>query len=142
MMPWIYYLEMLHMREIKFRIWDAENKIIKHIMCFYSDEQIEYRNGMAIIALNKKRGDDFVLMQYTGVKDKYGKEIYEGDIVRYNDRQIGVIVWEHTSFVLKLLNDKKNTIILWYDVDTKDNIEVIGNIYENPELLVLLSDEC
>lgn len=80
--------------------------------------------------------------QYLEAKDRNGKEIYESDIVRYNDKHVGVIIWKYTSFILELLNDKKNTIILWYDVDTKNNIEVIGNIYENPELLVLLSDEC
>jgi len=79
--------------------------------------------------------------QYTGSKDKNNKEIYEGDIVRYSDKHTGVIVWKYTGFVLELLNREKSTIILWYDVDKRDNIEVVGNIYENPELTVLLSDD-
>jgi len=78
---------------------------------------------------------------FIGAKDKNGREIYEGDIVRYNDKLTGVVVWKYTGFVLELLNRKKSPILLWYDVDTKDNIEVIGNIYENPELIILLSDD-
>ena len=72
---------------------------------------------------------------FTGAKDKNGREIYEEDIVRYNNKLTGVIVWKYTGFTLELFNKKKSTIILWYDVDSKDNIEVIGNIYENPCLL-------
>jgi len=78
---------------------------------------------------------------FIGAKDKNGREIYEGDIVRYNDKLTGVVVWKYTGFVLELLNRKKSPILLWYDVDTKDNIEVIGNIHENPELIILLSDD-
>jgi len=80
-------------------------------------------------------------MQYTGVKDKNNKEIYEGDIVKYNDKLTGVIVWKYIGFVLELFNKKKSTIILWYDIDNRDNIEVLGNIYENPELVVFLHEE-
>ena len=79
--------------------------------------------------------------QYTDSNDKDKKEIYEGDIVRYNDKLTGVVVWKYTGFVLELLNRKKSPILLWYDVDTEDNIEVIGNIHENPELIILLSDD-
>ena len=79
--------------------------------------------------------------QYTGSKDKNNKEIYEGDIVRYNNKHTGVIVWKYTGFALELFNGEKSTIILWYDIDNRDNIEVVGNIYENPELTILLSDD-
>ena len=79
--------------------------------------------------------------QYTDSNDKNKKEIYEGDIIRYNDKLTGVVVWKYTGFVLELLNRKKSPILLWYDVDTEDNIEVIGNIHENPELIILLSDD-
>ncbi len=44
---------------------------------------------------------------FTSAKDKDNREIYERDIVRYNDKYTGVIVWKHTGFVLELLNDKK-----------------------------------
>ena len=42
---------------------------------------------------------------------------------------------KYTGFALELFNGEKNTIILWYDIDNRDNIEVVGNTYENPELI-------
>ncbi|MCK5607497.1 hypothetical protein KAR91_36780 [Candidatus Pacearchaeota archaeon] len=81
--------------------------------------------------------------EYTGLKDKNGKEIYEGDIVKVRalyDTAIGHVVYIDTSFKFKLpdvdkFSDPHRDIGTgWY------GIEVIGNIYENPELLEV-SDE-
>ncbi|EQC0675840.1 YopX family protein [Listeria innocua] len=80
--------------------------------------------------------DDVLLMQYTGLKDKNGKKIFEGDIVncKFFDRMVGDIagvinfidcVWAVSDFKNKRL----------YQLIDVDNIEIIGNIHENPELL-------
>ena len=85
----------------------------------------------------------FELMQYTGLKDKNGKEIYEGDIVSlkylYDKRTTdkGQVVWreDKASFGLKSLKGLTNEVYELYKVTAEHNLEIIGNIYENPELL-------
>ena len=77
------------------------------------------------------------LVEYTGLKDKNGKEIYEGDIVEWQfaDGPIPcVIEWEkyHTRFNLKPLDEDYG---MSHEFHEKTKIEIIGNIYENPDLI-------
>lgn len=79
---------------------------------------------------------DVGLMQYTGLKDKNGKEIYEGDIVDFasrfdNSKRTGKVVY-YAGDAAFLIEDGKEIFFLFYDALER---EVIGNIYENPELL-------
>ena len=73
-----------------------------------------------------------VLMQYIGMKDKNGKEIWEGDIIRhdneYDDVETSPIEFEQVGFWPTSFDNE-------YGWPPEDEIEVIGNIYENPELL-------
>ena len=72
----------------------------------------------------------YIWMQYTGLKDKNGKEIYEGDILRDNDMRFKSkweIKWK------TIYSDEGYPIAVGWE--TYDNVIVIGNIYENPELL-------
>lgn len=124
------------MREIKFRVW---NSFIKEMQDF-----TKIKNA-GIFALDKGlNSSDFIvlplrntiLMQYTGLKDKNGVEIYEGDIVKHIDwdNKIYRIEFLNGSFILR--RDFENIINKdFQEVDYGLEIEVIGNIYENKELL-------
>ena len=74
-----------------------------------------------------------ILMQCTGLKDKNGKLIYEDDIVKFKTELFGKpkqIIWDECHYILK------DTFIILCDMEIKQfGLEVIGNIYENPELL-------
>lgn len=125
------------MREFKFRAWDKQENLLydwKYLInCIqYGGNKI---NGTDIddCIFNDT---DLILMQFTGLKDKNGKDIYDGDIVKqlpgfgceWEDR-IGVVKYSGASF--------------WFDLggqafildDHDCDFEVIGNIYENPELM-------
>lgn len=112
-------------REIKFRAWDKHYKRFRDIVL-----------NSPISALNNNEIDErFELTQYTGLKDKNGKEIYEGDILRVYDDffrdglddMYGVVKFDNGRFYL-------NTFKPYYN-ETWIYFEVVGNIYENPELL-------
>lgn len=119
------------MRETKFRVWDKESKHMEEVDSIQFP--LKKSNGKDIIIYNSRECYyewlyDYELMQYTGIKDKNGKEIYEGDIVcyKYNGELIKVMV-EFVNGVYfagdAFLYNKRNVA------------KVIGNIYENPELL-------
>jgi uncharacterized phage protein (TIGR01671 family) len=118
------------MRPIKFRAWDKRRKLMMY------DVQAFYGSFWDLL-----KDENCFVMQYTGLKDKNGKEIYEGDIVDYKGHQ--VVEYHLGSFVCyekKLLGNS-------YRIDYMRNLsdiceagdmrkfEVIGNIYENKDLL-------
>jgi len=113
------------MREIKFRAWD--NKAKEWIKGFAIAEGGQLLIDQIGTSITFRTG--FSLMQYTGLKDKNGKEIWEGDVVKDMFGEIFEVQWHKYSAGFTVI--KKN---LW-NRDLREDDEVIGNIYENPELL-------
>lgn len=110
------------MRELKFRTWNwLENRYDKNPCAFFSTD------GELVPSINR------IIEQYTGLKDKNGKEIYEGDIVDYNDdgECIGVVKYDAPEFYL----DADATDWARMFLKGAPHQKVIGNIHENPELL-------
>lgn len=136
-------------REIKFRIW-ADNKFYNKCLVGNTNNTNDEKWTCPMVWLEKQKEwvhcDNGIICQYTGLKDKNGKEIYEGDVVLltcYN--------YEEPVFggKFKVIYDDINGMWLLVDLENKDRgfafgeirsyykaeIEIIGNIYDNPELL-------
>jgi uncharacterized phage protein (TIGR01671 family) len=140
-------------REIKFRAWHK----VKNIMV-YDNEDDTYgywdgcRNsnvGMINTILNSQYYKEYKFMQYTGLKDKNKKKIYEGDIVKITEKEkiskhkvipmkpiIADIEWSEEYLTYTLITTSvKDAFESLTDYLDECDIEVIGNIYDNPELL-------
>lgn len=116
------------MREIKFRAWDKLNKEMFNVEFIDFQKKQVYRD-----VISYRKFDDIELMQYTGLKDKNNKEIYEGDIIVLRGSKYKVIFkTEGARFVLR--NDEFELEITFIN-NNNERLEIIGNIYENPELM-------
>lgn len=132
-------------REIKFRAWIKANKRIENCVGvnpwhIHDCDRVYWKH------------DEVELMQYTGLKDKNGKDIYESDIIKNEDRYhkvIGIIKFGkvpdhnrdeggHQGFYIEWQDKNSNRWSEWWRCDLnywRDKIEVISNLFENPELL-------
>ncbi len=131
------------MREIKFRGKRIDNGIWIYFSLIIEEDPIADALKYFIKPFNFLRGKlvaPETVGQYTGRKDKNNKEIYEGDIVRYRDRYTAVVVWKDTGFGLEFIEQVENPRT-WYYLPNGNVLEILGNIYEHPELIVLLSDD-
>ena len=123
------------MREIKFRAWVKDRKAIFEVVLInYVTKKVTYlleRVG-DLLNIRHEKFNDTELMQYAGLKDKNEKEIYEGDIFHIGSKKILYVVeWIDCGLKGKQIKNKS-----WIGLDYwKDDIEVIGNIYENPEVI-------
>ena len=116
-------------REIKFRAWDYDTNTM-----IYPDSELETifcfdKVGLSVYHNNGQEISSFELMQYTGLKDRNGKEIYEGDIVRYFKDELGIVKFVAGSFII----DGNTCYESFLELGGK--IAIVGNIYENPDLL-------
>lgn len=127
------------MRTIKFRVWDCDNESFSKIDFSDLERTIEELDSFR----SYFSGDYFVgenyLQQFTGLLDKNGKEIYEGDILKFQ-----TFGFEPETFITSILFNKdsfklKNGRNLFYfgqkDLSSIDDAVIIGNIHETPELL-------
>jgi uncharacterized phage protein (TIGR01671 family) len=133
-------------REIKFRAWDSKDQKMREVkeITFNEDNSLycwKWRGFTSDGGMYGYESHGHVLMQYTGLKDKNGKEIYEGDVIDGMEvifSTVGV-QWEGDGkFYMSgwYLKDHKPSMgrSMW-PLERGENKEVIGNIYENPELL-------
>ncbi len=136
-------------REIKFRAWDKKGNEMIYIK---NEEEhkpyirIQHTKGAVLIIGEEWEMEpvdcimDIELMQYTGLKDKNGVEIYEGDIIKMDDEEwVEQVEWEEGMASCGCCYSKfqgSGFVNTWQDMRKEGNgIEVIGNIYQNPELL-------
>ena len=123
------------MRDIKFRVYNPRDKKMHDDITgfeFFTNGDLSgvFIDGVFFLI------EEVYLMQYTGLKDKNGKEIYEGDILRIKNSLIeleGEVIFDTIDLAFEVY-DKENDCkeMLWY---TNKEFEVIGNIYDNPDLL-------
>lgn len=110
------------MREIKFRAWDKEQAKMKKDFRF--DEFNDVNDYFA--------DNDFVFMQYTGLKDQNGKEIYEGDILTWGNNVIVKVYWANNLAMFRCVIEGTEEFDLFA---FNQEASIVGNIYENKELL-------
>jgi len=131
----------LRFTPIEYRAWDKKNKRMIEpnniAKIDFENEEIIIKDGNKYTAL---KFDDIVLMQYAGAKGAYHQKIYEGDIVEYLERQRGVVKYTVGSYYIDGVEKitKKDGILLKSNSLSSfwsDEIKVVGNIFENPELL-------
>lgn len=121
------------MRTIKFRAWDGHNMIHAQqrehdgILIGFKGNTFDLLDGEIIVAAGLE------LMQFTGLQDKNGKDIYESDILHFGDKNIKyTVVWHDCGLVCRQNSSSSSYagIEHW-----EKHAEVIGTLYENPDLL-------
>lgn len=134
----------------RYRVFDNDDKKMHDVIFLnYENNSVEWYNDN-----NKKRAafiDEVPIVQCTGLKDKNGKLIYEGNIVEYScpaeycsdglhkcqecyDNEIGIVSYDE-ELALYEYRSEAGQYPLTDNINTEEDLEIIGNIYENPELL-------
>lgn len=122
----------------KLRAWDKQDERMSYGEVEYFDDSINYRFDHFCTGAD----EDVEFMQSTGLKDKNGVEIYEGDVIANQNKEPEnwyvshhEVVWHDTGFMGKQICSSGSYIGLNYWTSGENGYVVIGNIYENPELL-------
>lgn len=125
------------MREIKFRVWDGYKMhyppVVEIGVCGV--------NGLTSASFQSENGGyttSAYVMQFTGLHDKNGKEIYEGDVVRHPDGSVFCVVWSSSDCAFRAwypTDPKYIMSSIMLQIGKKGLAIVIGNIHDNPELM-------
>jgi uncharacterized phage protein (TIGR01671 family) len=126
-------------REIKFRAWDTKNKIMTYnpINCINFNGQLLFNDGQ----YHDIEKTDYVLMQFTGLKDKNGKEIYVGDVIKIKcngDIIIGDVFYNQSRCCYMINHPagyNGSFGLHTLTIEICDEFNIVGNIYQNFELL-------
>lgn len=143
-------------REIKFRAWDhnTNTMMIPDYFEFYDGKisWIEASREAGPVSGNDGFPDQFEIMQYTGLHDKNGREIYEGDVVHVWDNGVAVVLFDDSlgcgQWMCKFkpafpdFEEWLAPLYGWLDGNVDGSVfEILGNIYEDPELMEVSEHE-
>jgi len=117
-------------REIKFRAWNEKMKK-------FSDPYIVSLDGLGNVEIGGAEVNFIIIQFFTGLHDKNGKEIYEGDVIECTLSPSdlphqGVVVYDNTYCSFATENEAGTTLFYHHNINTR---KIIGNVYETPELL-------
>lgn len=120
------------MRDIKFRIWDGKEML---------NDWLVLSQALTMVVATQLARSGIVVMQYTGLRDKNGKDIYEGDLFGIKNRSgeleiVGEVIFDTdlAQFTIKYTNGGWGELWQHLIAPTNKAKDVIGNIYENPDL--------
>ena len=146
-------------RKLKFRVWTGNGMeysvVVGEYGVFYVNPEngtgLDPRDTASLTPNNTKYHDDTPVMQYSGLNDKNGREIYEGDVLQDRQGMLTVVKFRYGCFFACLPDDDEevmtsdacdfhNLIAQWENATDKIfsgdiSLTIVGNIYENPEIL-------
>lgn len=118
-------------RPIKFKVWDVENKKFRN--------NTNLTGGSIQNFVWEFEDEESIYLQFTGLLDKNGKEIYEGDILKESKSGTCSVEWDCAAFCLRAISgsclSSRNLVSAIFNECDGLDCEVIGNIFENPDLL-------